>query len=98
MGHQSFSVFNTEPHFHKQFSEQEVSYASLSSGEGLPGISPGKLGKKTRSVAIVSFSVSSEKNLEGEELRVLPQRRPFPFLPSWQVPKNRAPGIAGALT
>ena len=91
-------MFSTEPDFHKQFSLQEVSYASFSSGEGLPGISPGKLGKKIRSVAIVSCSVSSEKNLEGEELRVLPQKRPFLFWPFWQVPKNRAPGTAGALT
>jgi hypothetical protein len=82
MGHQSFSVFNTVADFHKQFSEQEVSYESFSCGEGLPGISPGKLGKKTRSVAIASCSVSSQKNLEGEELTVLPQKRPFPFLPS----------------
>ena len=82
MGHQSFSVFNTEADFHKQFSEQEVSYESFSCGEGLPGISPGKLGKKTRSVTIASYSVSSQENLEGEELIVLPQKRPFPFLPS----------------
>jgi len=80
MGHQSFSVFNTESDFQKLFSEQEVSYASFSSGEGLSGISPGKLGKKTPSVAIASYSVSSQKNLEGEELTVLPQKRPFPFL------------------
>jgi hypothetical protein len=79
MGRQPFSVFNTEPDFHKQFSEQEVSYESFSSGEGLPGISPGKLGKKTRSVAIASCSVSSEENLDGEELTVLLQKRPFPF-------------------
>jgi hypothetical protein len=80
MGHQSFPVLNTELHLHKQFSEQEVSYESFSSGEGLLGISPGKLGEKTRSVAIASYSVSSQKNLEGEELIVLPQKRPFRFL------------------
>ena len=82
MGYQSLSVFTTEPDFHKRFSEQEVSYASFSSGEGLSGISPGKLGKKTRSMAITLCSVSSQKNLEGEELTVSPQKRSFPFLPS----------------
>jgi hypothetical protein len=82
MGQHPFSVFNTEPDFHKQFSKQEVSYASLSSGEGLSGISPGKLGKKTRSKAISSCSVSSQENLEGEELTALPQKKPSPFLPS----------------
>jgi hypothetical protein len=73
-------VFNTENDFHKQFSEQEVSYASFSSGYGLSGISPGELGKKTRSKAITLCSVSSQKNLEGEALTALIQKMFFAFL------------------
>ena len=81
MGHQSLSLYGKEPDFHKQFSLQEVSYASFSSGEGLPGIAPGKFGERTRSKVISSYSVGSKKNLEREELTVLPQKRPSPLLP-----------------
>ena len=91
-------MFNTEPDFHKQFCVQEVSYESFSSGEGLSGISPGKLGKKTQLMAITSYSAGLQRNLGEEKLTVSTQKRPFPFLPSWPVPKNKAPGTAGALT
>ena len=62
----------------KRFLTREVSYASLTGGEGFLGVSPSKLGKKTLLTAIVLCFVDSRENLEGGELTGLLQRRSSP--------------------